>query len=117
MSVNSARNAISKVLLRPVSGRTVRVAPQSARHLSLLASTRISPAAHFTPTVPKALAVSGVRFKSLDKAWGPNIVSYEELKPITEQPTDVSRLVLYLVSSSLADSMSTRHQDVLIVGM
>lgn len=92
MSVNSARNAVSKALLRPVSARTIRVAPQSARHLSLLASARTPAASRFVPSVPKALAVSGVRFKSLDKPWGPSIVSYEELKPITEQPSDVSRI-------------------------
>ena len=92
MSVNSARHAISKALLRPVSSRTIRVAPQSARHLSLLASARTPVVSRIATTVSKSSVASGIRFKSTDKPWGPPIVSYEELKPITEQPSDVSDL-------------------------
>jgi hypothetical protein len=87
----SARTAISRNLLRPVSARAIRVAPQSARHLSLLASTRTSIVERAPVSASKAWAVSGVRFKSTDKAWGPPIVTYEELKPLTEQPSDVSK--------------------------
>jgi len=87
----SARTAISRNLLRPVSANAIKAVPQSARHLSLLASTRTSIVERAPVSASKAWAVSGLRFKSTDKAWGPPIVTYEELKPLTEQPSDVSK--------------------------
>jgi hypothetical protein len=69
--------------------RAAAVAPRAARPLSVLAT-------HLLPTVqqrvaPRAAALSAsgsVRFKTT-KSWGPPTVTYEELKPLTEQPNDV----------------------------
>lgn len=72
-------------ILRAASPLRTSVAP---RVLSLAAQT---PAR--TVRLPAVQVVVGARYKTT-KSWGPPIVSYEELKPLTEQPTDVSSFAL-----------------------
>jgi hypothetical protein len=91
MSTNSARTLLARTIVRSTP---VRALPRSARQLSVL-STASSPLASriATRTFVKPSSIASIRFKSTDKAWGPPLVSYEELKPLTQQPSDVSLVV------------------------
>ncbi|KAJ9120435.1 hypothetical protein QFC24_005107 [Naganishia onofrii] len=84
------RTAITaRILSRSVVAPLRSATPQAARALSVLASSATTPVpSRYTYPRLAASSVSGaVRFKT-NKSWGPPIVTYEELKPLTEQPND-----------------------------
>jgi hypothetical protein len=61
-----------------------------SRSFSAVASIRVTPSISISGRLATPVAA---RWKSTDaskSSWGPPIVSYDELKPITEQPSDVS---------------------------
>jgi hypothetical protein len=85
---------------RTILTRTLRTASLravvTARPLTVLArpAQRLAVRPQVIPSV-----VEGVRFKTT-KSWGPPIVTYEELKPLTEQPNDVRPLMFDMRTSS-----------------
>lgn len=86
---------------RTVITRTLRFAPLRAaviaRPLSVLARAPTQKRL-VQPRAVQSIVV-GARFKTT-KSWGPPTVTYEELKPLTEQPNDV-RLVSHVACFEL----------------
>ena len=101
-----------RTLLRPstalgASLKTSRVVPLAARALH----TRLLVPAHL-PLRAVAAHPTFVRFKTTRSAWAQNpIVDYNELKPITEQPSDVSH---HLHCSPLGEAVA-ESQDILLI--
>lgn len=83
----------SRTLLRSAAqlSSAVRVAPTIARTRSLVTVVpRLNTTSSSFARPTSSSTLSAIRFKSTDssKSWGPPIVPYEELKPITQQPSD-----------------------------
>lgn len=74
----------------PIASRSFSLAAAAAR-TPALAPRSASPLAAYRPVPLQALQLYRLKSTAAPNAWAKNpIVSYEELKPITEQPNDVS---------------------------
>jgi rhodanese-related sulfurtransferase len=90
-ATNSSRRGLA--VARQIVSKPVIAARVPSRGLSAISSLR-PVVASAQPRWSKPI-VAAARWKSLDSksSWGPPIVKYDELKPITEQPSDDILLV------------------------
>lgn len=79
---------------RTILTRTLKAAPLRAAVIARPLSVLVRAPAPQRLVRPRAVqsVVVGARFKTT-KSWGPPTVTYEELKPLTEQPNDVRRVM------------------------
>lgn len=81
-------------ITRAVAQRSLRTLASSAQPRASLAAKRA-----FSTAQPLRMVVSQARYDAADRRpsqWAKNpIVAYEELKPITQQPSDVSLFFPY----------------------
>lgn len=90
-ALRTTTTTATRTLARAASIRPALSVIASRRHLSLAAHaplvtrTRTAAATGTPPSFTHHL-----RFKSTGTPWGPPVVTYDELKPLTRQPNDVS---------------------------